>query len=107
MPQYSHRELVFLDSSNGSIVVNRQKKKLANGFARGLSITQNEVFVGMSKYYQDRNRRANSKPTLIRLSRSDYSPLGEYQLPKIGGITEIRCLSDKEYTLSIPNNSID
>jgi hypothetical protein len=89
--------LVSVDLSADAI----EKLVPFEGHSKGLSVTANKVFVGLSEH-TIRDRRATARGQLVILERKSLSPLSVVDLNfstlphPIGNINEVRCISGGE-----------
>ncbi len=92
---------VVLASYKGALVGEKNQVLIQAGhFARGLSITDDYIFIGQS-IRADREVRLNSNYGWISIhSGKDGVCIGNVKLDNIGQVHEIRCLNQKDYAHS-------
>lgn len=89
---------VVLASYKGALVGKKNQVLIQAGhFTRGLSITDNYIFIGQS-LREERDVRLNSNCGWISIhNNKDGAYIGNVKLDNIGQVHEIRCLNQKDY----------
>jgi len=89
---------VVLASYKGALVGEKNQILIQAGrFARGLSITDDYVFIGQS-IIAEREARLNSNAGWISVhNNKDGTQIGNIKLSNAGQVHEVRCLNQKDY----------
>lgn len=91
-------EVMYCDSINKSLIVGEKCIFEADKFLRGLSITDEHVFVGGTDICPDRNKRISSESEIYVLNRRGKL-LTKMVFPELGGVYEIRQLTEFDYAM--------
>lgn len=95
----SDGELMYCDSGRGRLIRGHESIFEAEKLLRGLSITDDRIFVGGSEKNLDRGRRKLSDATIYILDRAG-EPLSRVEFPGVGDIYEIRQLCEFDYAMT-------
>ena len=95
----SSDKLMFCDSNARKLIYNNRVIFKTNKLLRGLSLTQEKIFVGGSDICFEEDKRFSSEATIYILNRSGVL-LGKIDFPDLGNIYEIRQFSENDYALS-------
>lgn len=95
------KDLFYCDSNNKQLYKNKEAIFEGSKLLRGLSITDNKIYVGGSDICFEHRLRYSSNPSIYILKRSDYSLIHEVEFRNLGDLYEIRQLKDLDYSLSI------
>lgn len=92
-------ELMYCDSGHGRLIRNGKPMFEARKLLRGLSVTEDRIYVGGSEMNPDRRRRRSSDATIFILDRAGRL-LSEVEFPGVGDIYEIRQLRAFDYAMT-------
>jgi hypothetical protein len=95
----SDGETIYCDSNNRRLVRNGQTIFEADKLLRGLSITDDRMYVGGSDVDFESSRRSSSDAAIYVLDR-DGRLQGTVSIPGVGNLYEIRQLSSHDYAMS-------
>jgi hypothetical protein len=91
-------EIIYCDSINEKLIMGEKCIFEADKFLRGLSITDEYIFVGGTDICPDRNKRISSGSEIYVLNRQGEL-LTKMIFPELGGVYEIRQLSEFDYAM--------
>jgi hypothetical protein len=92
-------ELMYCDSGRGRLIRGHEPIFEAEKLLRGLSITDDRIYVGGSEKNPDRGRRKLSDAAIYILDKTG-DPLAQVQFPGVGDIYEIRQLHAFDYAMT-------
>ncbi len=92
-------KLMYCNSTEGKLIRNDKVIFETNKVLRGLSLTQEKIFVGGSNICFEEDKRLFSEATIYVLNHSG-APVGRIDFPDLGNIYEIRQFSGTDYALS-------
>lgn len=99
-------ELMYCDSGHGRLIRNGKPVFEARKLLRGLSVTEDRIYVGGSEMNPDRRRRRSSDATIFILDRAGRL-LSEVEFPGVGDIYEIRQLKAFDYAMIGSQGAVD
>ena len=91
-------EIIYCDSINEKLIMGEKCIFEADKFLRGLSITDDSIFVGGTDLCPERSRRMSLDATIYVLDW-DGKLLTRMLLPELGGVYEIRQLTEFDYAM--------
>lgn len=92
-------DLIYCDSNNRQLFKGEHSIFTSDKLLRGLSVTEDHIFVGGSDISFDRDTRYSSDATIYILKRSGQL-LTRYDFPEVGNLYEIRQFHGRDYALS-------
>lgn len=90
--------IIYCDSNNKALIKNKETVFNSTKFLRGLSITENNIFVGGSDICFDDYKRFSSNSSIYVLDNQAKLQT-EFIFDNIGDIYEIRQLNEKELSI--------
>jgi hypothetical protein len=94
-----NNEIIYCDSNNRRFVRNGQTIFETDKLLRGLSITDDRMYVGGSDVDFENSRRSSSDAAIYVLDK-DGRLQGTISIPGVGNLYEIRQLSSHDYAMS-------
>jgi len=91
-------KVMYCDSINKKLIIGEKCIFKADKFLRGLSITDEHIFVGGTDICPDRNKRISSESDIYILNRRG-DLLTKMVFPELGGVYEIRQLTEFDYAM--------
>ena len=93
---YRHREKLFYIQNGMVVFQNGSEIYVGEGMMKGLSVTDNRIYVGSSRIIEDRATRLSNPYGVLFELDYDFNTITNYQLDA-GPVGEIRTLNQKDY----------